>query len=286
MTAESDAESHSSEIFNLQSHVTVLTNSISDEASRIAVGRVMTDLVFLLDYLSLVKVCPQDPSGGKEITSILNTVRDEAGSLVAFIENHALQLEGLEEILREALDGTAFAIKHEVRRVFENELAHGHLDLAEQEIQDSVLYAQGVLTNCFQQSMVSLARVFDESVSEAHLFQDWQARRERSLVLCRDLSALIRLVQISEKEPLDCLADELRSFREGSMQYLMHKDWKEYETLSDRIILSLSNRTQPSDLLHQLRCYLETLLAHVKARAVLADLALEPFGVHEQVSVS
>ncbi len=284
--AEPDDGTTSSEILNLQSQVTLLTNSISDEASRIAVGRVMTDLVFLLDYLSLVKACSRDPGASREMTSILNTLRGEAGSLVAFIENHVMRLEGLEEVLHEALDSTAFAIKHEVRRIFETELAYPHLDLAEQEIQDSVLYAQGVLTNCFQQSMINLARVFDASVTQARLFQDWQDRRERSLVLCRDLSALICLVHGSKDEPVAFLSEELRSFREGSMQYLMRKDWTQYETLSERIILSLRNREKPADLLHQLCCYLETLLAHVKARAVLADPAFEPFGVLEEVGVS
>jgi len=39
----------SSEIRELQSQVTVLTNSISDEAVRLAVDKVLTELVFLLD---------------------------------------------------------------------------------------------------------------------------------------------------------------------------------------------------------------------------------------------
>ena len=52
--AEARVEASGSEIPNLQSQVSVLTNSISDEAVRLAVGKVLTDLVFLLDYLSLV----------------------------------------------------------------------------------------------------------------------------------------------------------------------------------------------------------------------------------------
>ncbi len=248
--------------------------------------KVLADLVFLLDFLSLVKACPRNADGIREMRSILDTVRGEACSLVTFIENHAMRLEKLDEILQEALDGTAFAINHEVRRIFESELADARLDLAEREIQDSLLYAQGVLTNCFQQSMINLARVFDDNVTGARLFQDWQTRQERSLALCRDLSALICVVQASEQEPLDCLADQLRSFREGSMQWLIYRDWKEYEALSERIILSLWNRENPAALLHQLSCYLETLLAHVKARAVLTDLSLEPLDVHEEISVS
>jgi len=56
----------------------------------------------------------------------------------------------------------------------------------------------------------------------------------------------------------------------------MHKDWHEYQALAEPIINSIEVGKDPADLLHSLQCYLETLLAHVRARAVLADLVFEP----------
>jgi hypothetical protein len=284
-----------SQIPNLQSQVTVLTNSISDEALRIAVGKVLTDLVFLLDYLSLVAGGPREPGGIKEAIAILNAVRGEAYSLVFFIENHAMRLEGLDDRLNETLDSSAYAIQHELRRIFESELTHVGTDHAEKDSLGVLLHAQGVLTNCFQQCMINLVRVFDETVTGARLFQDWQHRRERSLVLCRDLSELLELVQVSEKESLGYasgqdsmarLVEQLTTFREGSMRCLMYKDWHEYETLSEQIIAAIKNGENPANPLHHMACYLETLLAHVKARSVLADLALEPFCLYEKVDAA
>lgn len=267
---------------NLQSHVSVLTNSISDEAVRLAVGKVLADLVFLLDYLSLV-AGPRNVGGVKEVISILKTVRCEANSLAVFIENNALRLEGLGDHLRETLDSSAYAINHEVRRIFKSDLASMSLDRDDQETRGALLHAQGVLTNCFQQCMINLARVFDASLTDASLFQDWQSRRESSLVLYKDLSELIALVQASAKvslehfpeQSLDHLQARLASFREGSMQCLMYRDWHQFEALSEAIITSITSGENPADRLHHMGCYLETLLAHVKARSVLADLALE-----------
>jgi hypothetical protein len=107
--------------------------------------------------------------------------------------------------------------------------------------------------------MVNLARVVDPSVTDVRLFQDWRARRERSIVLCHDLSSLIRLVHICEKGNgrLDQLDIELESFREGSMKYLIYRDWKQYQTISSQVIESISNGKRSTNLLHQLRCYLE-----------------------------
>jgi hypothetical protein len=278
---------------NLHSQVTVLTNSISDEAVRLAVGKVLTDLVFLLDYLSLV-AGPRDLGGIKEVVAILNTVRGEAYALALFIENHALRLEGLDDRLSDTLDSSAYAINHEVRRIFDGELAHMSHDRDNQETRGALLHAQGVLTNCFQQCMIDLARVFDASLTDARLFQDWQTRRESSLILYHDLSELIALVQASEndslkffpKRSLDYLEERLTSFREGSMQCLMYRDWQQYEALSEEIIASVRNGERPAALLHHMGCYLETLLAHVKARAVLADLALEPLSFYEKSDIS
>lgn len=281
-----------SEIPNLQSQVTILTDSISDEAVRLAVGKVLTDLVFLLDCLSLI-AGPRDPAGIKEVVSILNTVRSEAYSLGAFIENHAMRLVGVDDVLNETLDSSAYAINHEVRRIFTGELADMNLDQEDQETRGAFLHAQGVLTNCFQQCLINLARVFDASLTDARLFQDWQGRRESSLLLYHDLSELIELVQASEKDSLkyseqtlDHLEERLTAFREGSMQCLMYKDWQQYEAFSEQIIASIRNGKRPADLLHHMGCYLETLLAHVKARSVLADLALEPLCIYEKIDIS
>lgn len=282
-----------SEVPNLQSQVGVLTNSISDEAVRLAIGKILTDLVFLLDYLSLVAGL-KDFGGIKEVVSILNTVRGEASSLAVFIENHALQLEGLDDRLSETLDSSAYAINHEVRRIFNGELASTNLDRDDLETRWALVHAQGVLTNCFQQCMIDVARVFDASLTDARLFQDWHSRRESSLILYHDLSELISLVQQSEKDwlsgfpeqSLDYLEERLVSFREGSMQCLMYKDWQQYEALSEEIIALVRRGERPVDLLHHIGCYLETLLAHVKTRSVLADLALEPLSIYEKIDFS
>lgn len=282
---EDFVETSHTDVTNLHSQVTVLTNSISDEAVRLMVGKVLTDLVFLLDYLSLVAT-HREHGGIREVVAILDAVRGESYSLAVFIENHALHLEGIDDRLSQTLDSSAYAINHEVRRIFNGDLAKVSVDQDDQETRGVLLHAQGVLTNCFQQCMINLARVFDSSLTDDRLFQDWQSRRESSLILYHDLKELITLLQASEKisgshfpeRSLDFLARRLSTFRDGSMQSLMYKDWQQFEVLSGEIVASIRKRENPTPLLHNMGCYLETLLAHVKTRSVLADLALEPIG--------
>jgi hypothetical protein len=292
-TQDPYATTTDSQIPNLQAQVIHLTNSISDEAVRLAVGKVLTDLVSILDYLSMV-AGPREIGGIKEMLSILKTVRSEAYSLAAFIENHAMRLSGIDDLLKETLDSSAYAINHEVRRIFIGELGQMSLDRDTQETRGALMHAQGVLTNCFQHCLINLARVFDASLTDARLFQDWQSRRESSLILYQDLSELINLIQESQKEllpyssrqSLTQLQNRLSAFRGGSMQCLMYKDWQQYETLSEQIIAAIRNGERPIDLMHNMGCYLETLLAHVKARSVLSDLSLEPIRLYEKIDLT
>ena len=271
---------------NLQAQVTSLVSTINNEAVRIVVAKVFADMIFLLDYLSLVEANPGERGRVLDKLSILYAVRGEANSLVDFIENHALRCEAMDELLKETLDGSAYAIKHEVRRILDGELAEAKDGEDEQRVYGSVIHAQGVLTNCFQQCMISVARVFDETVSGAQLFHDWHVRRERSLTLCEDLTTLTELVQGSDTKSLEYIKSHLESFKAGSMQWLMYKDWQEYEALSEQVIGSINQGENPTDLLHRLGCYLETLLAHVKTRGVLAELTPHSGHVYEEAAIS
>jgi hypothetical protein len=254
---------------NLQSQVVRVTNAIEDPALRTAVERILGDLIFMLDWLSLVG---EDHSPSDEIdnaVSLLRVVGVEARSLVSFIEDNALRLEGLNEGIKENLDSMAYAIGHELRQLFESETARSKFDAPpNQDLRGPLIHARGVLRNCFQHCVINLVRVFDQNLTGAQLYDDWSVRRQRSLILCRELAALIEVVQASEFEP-HRIAKKLISFRDGSMRWLMHKDWQDYESLSGQVIANLDQGNRPADLLHRLSCYLETLLTQVKGRTIL-----------------
>jgi hypothetical protein len=262
---------------NLQSQVTAFLNSLTDETVRIVLGKVLSDLVFLLDYLSLVETNPDKPNRILERLSILHAVRGEAHALGDFIETHALHISGLDKTLISALDATAYAIRHEVRRVFEGELDQAKSDTNDRNVYGSLIHTQGVLTNCFRQCMIGLIRVYDRNVSGLLLFNDWKTYRDRSMMLAQDLTALAQLVQDPAHTSTEIIVERLKSFKSGSMQWLMYKDWNEYDVLAHEVIVAMNRGECPDDQLHKLGCYLETLLAHVKSRSVLSETSDELF---------
>ena len=110
----------------------------------------------------------------------------------------------------------------------------------------------------------------------------WNCRLQQSLILCKDLSSLMRFVRLAQAngdpDVLRSVTARILEFRDGSMQYLMYKDWRGYESLALEVITAIENNLDPKPLLHRFICYLEVLYGHVKMRAVLAEDFLIPEG--------
>jgi len=141
--------------------------------------------------------------------------------------------------------------------------------------------AHDLLTNCLQQSTITLAMVFDAELDGTKLFNNSDMRFRQSLQLCEDLGQLIQLVAASEGTPtqleLDSLVEGIQKFRNESMELLMYSDWPQFETVCAQIHPQADPR-QLTAVLHQFRCYLETLLGQVRMRAVLANVFPLGFG--------
>src|SRR4030095_7413048 len=83
------------------------------------------DLVRLLECLKMIE---QNLHQIRETLLLLEFIRVDTIELLDFTENEALQIEGLGENLYEVLDGMSFALRHEVRRVFEEQAEEPNSD--------------------------------------------------------------------------------------------------------------------------------------------------------------
>src|ERR1700752_5444225 len=98
--------------------------------------------------------------------------------------------------LHDVLDGITYGITHDLRRIFESELVRGVTEQSIPIVYGKILHAHGLLTNCFQQSTITLLQIFKPTVDGAKLFNDVELRLQQSLTLCKDLSSLMRFVRL------------------------------------------------------------------------------------------
>lgn len=210
-----------------------------------------------------------------ETAAALESFRGSANLLVDFMLGTATKTASRFELLSETLDGISFAMSHDLKRIFDNELKAPNWKAGEQLSKGKMAYIQGLLTNCLQQSIITLAQVFDPSLDGARLFDNNKARLRESLILCRDLMDMLQLVHTTENDlaqQLPILLNRAHRFRSESMQFLMYKDWQEFEAITESLMLSEVETSEPGSPLHSFKCYLETLLGQVKLRAVLVDV--------------
>lgn len=260
---------------NLQHEIYSVSTEITDPALREISQTILGEMLRFFDWLARIENNLHKLDTLLESLSLLEVLEFEVRSLIDYIDIRAIKLAAGNEKLHEVLDGISYGITHDLRRVFERELVRGVTEQSIPIVYGKILHAHGLLTNCFQQSTITLLRVFKPTLDASTIFNDVELRLEQSLILCKDLSSLMRFVRLAQAnadpDVLRSVTARILEFRDGSMQYLMYKDWRGYESLALEVITAVENNLDSKPLLHRLICYLEVLYGHVKMRAVLAE---------------
>jgi hypothetical protein len=260
---------------NLHSEIDSVVNRITDPELREISETILGEMLRFFDWLTRIENNLHKLDTLLESLSLLEVLEFEARSLTDFIDTRAIQCAKKNDRLNEVLEGISYGITHDLRRIFERELVRRVTEQSIPIVYGKILHAHGLLTNCFQQSTITMLQVFKPTLDASTLFNDVELRLQQSLVLCRDLSSLMRFVRLAQAnndpDVLRSLTARILEFRDGSMQYLMYKDWRGYESLALEVITAVENNLDPKPLLHRFICYLEVLYGHVKMRAVLAD---------------
>ena len=263
------------ELLNLPAPLLNLTReSVKPVALSADMLSIFSSLYRLLDYLRIVETFLRQDQPLKQALPLFTLVHEEARSLAEFIETRALRTEGLEKSVFDTLDSTNYAIKMELRKVFARELVGVSSLQKAPVIYVKVENAHGLLRDSFQQSVVGFAQVFNPELDGAQLFDAFQTKLEQSLALRRDLWTLLQLVRRSENEPghevIKSLPKHLRWFREGSLRYLMFKDWESFERFMEEVDAARGS-DEFAAVLHRFTAYLEALSSQVNMRAVLVN---------------
>jgi len=260
---------------NLQNVIASVVEQIDDPELREISQDILRELVRFFDWLGQIDSNLRKLDTLRESLSLLEILQFEARSLTDFIGTKAMSTRVVSERMRDVLEGISYGITHDLRRIFEQEFVGEITQQSTPVVYGKILHAHGLLTNAFQQSVITLLQFFKPDLEASTLFNDSELRLQQSLILCRDLSSLISLVRRAQRqtEPLVLrkVVGRILEFRDETMPYLMYKDWQGYESLALEVITAIENNLDSKPLLDRFLCYLELLYGHVKMRAVLAN---------------
>lgn len=252
----------------------LIEEKVQTEVIGVEIKLLFEQLSRLLEWLRFVEQTLEKDQPLKQTLPVLSLVNQESQTLVDLIDNRVMKLKSLPQELFDILDGTSYAVKMELKKVFARELIGISAVKHSPTIYGKLESAHGLLRNSFQQSAVALVQAFDPSIDGARLFDNFQTRLEQSLLLRKELWQVMFIVRKAEQEAenfsMAKLNETLLTFRNGSMRFLMFKDWEACERFIDEVVASRGT-IELTPVLHRLGAYLETLHGQVCMRAVLAD---------------
>ncbi len=251
-----------------------VVKGISNDLLRQDMAKAFLEIFRLLHYLHFIQKDLEQDKPLKDSILIFTLINAEAQMLIEFLEMRIMKIPNLSANVTEAIDATVYALQMELRKVFGRELV-GFVHLRQAPpIYAKVENAHGLLRDCLQQSVVSLAMVFDDTFDGAGIFDSFQTKLEQSLRLRSDIWRLLCHLRKFEDSPDKSrvlpLTDQICLFRDTSLKYLMYKDWDDYDRFLEEVIAA-RNIEELLKVVHVFGTFLETLLGQINMRAVLAN---------------
>jgi hypothetical protein len=157
---------------SLQHEVDLVIQDILHPNLREISQTILGEMLRYFDWLTRIENNLQKLDTLLESLSLLEVLEFDARALTDFIDTRAIKLAGGNERLLDVLDGISYGISHDLRRVFERELVRGVTEQSIPIVYGKILHAHGLLTNCFQQSTITLLQVFNPSLDASKLFND------------------------------------------------------------------------------------------------------------------
>jgi hypothetical protein len=249
---------------------------IEGPAERKHAAKVFLEFFRLLHYLDYADPARADDEL-KNTILIFALITSETRLLLATWSGGCLRSLDAASPLYELYDSFVYCIPLELKKVINTELLDISVARQSDNVRARVENSHGILKDCFQQSVVQLAQVFEPGLVGRDIFPDFTAKLEQSVQLRDGLAWLIKAVREFQARKEDGasvrLKEAISRFYDTNMKFLMYRDWSGFELFFIEILKCTS---LPALLLisHRFETFLMTLYREVQKRAILQDVPL------------
>lgn len=228
----------------------------------------------ILSMLDIVGRMLTDDEPPKLAVLIFAAIEEKASRLVSYLNRRVERIRTDDEELAGTIDGAAYMAAIELKKVIQQELTGLTSVRSATGVFARSEAAYGTLTESFRQIIAHLATHIDQNASIFEMFPEYALKRDRSVVLQRELKNIAQLVRRAESDPskenTNVLHPALLKFTTDYASFLFYKDIETVERFVEEILLTDSKQDIAS-ILHRFGAYLETLMGQVNMRAVLAQ---------------
>ncbi len=258
--------------------IATVIRGIESPLERKQAAKVFLEFFRLLHYLEYADPERTDEEALKNTILIFSLITSETRLLLAYLERRVLKGIATETPLYQIYDSFVYCIPLELKKVVNTELLDISVARQAESVRARVENSHGILKDCFQQSVVQLAQVFDAKIDGSDIFPDFMAKLDQSVRLRDGLARLIKYVRIFQEKKDQASAlkmkEHISEFYDNNMKYLMYRDWSGFELFFIEILkcVSLSGLVQIS---HRFETFLMTLYREVQKRQILKDIPLD-----------
>jgi len=253
-----------------------LLRNIEEDKIRRDVALVLLWLFRLLKYLQLVHRDLLADRPLRHSLVVFSLLHAEMNLLSAFLKSHFQRGRDVRHSLWNAAELIMYSLNMESRRALERELIFASRETDPAAIYTKIENSHGMLRNCYQSCVVTLAQAFDRSFDGRAVFPSMLENMQRAQKARQDLWDLRQYLRdiLQNKSAMDTnsVVERIAAFCEASLRYLMYRDWGEFERLSDALVMA-TNAIEVRTLLRKFATFLETLLEEVSKRSVLKESA-------------
>jgi hypothetical protein len=257
--------------------VSAIIRGIPEGGTRRQAAKIFLELFRMLHYLEFADPERVSEDELKNTILVFALITSEARLLLAYIERRVLRNVEPETRLHEIYDSFVYSLPFEMKKVISTELVDISVARQPDIVRARVENSHGILKDCFQQSLVQLAQVFDPLIQGRDIFEDFTAKFEQSVELREQLGRLVHFVREFQIHRDDTRAADMKEaisqFYDTDMKYLMYRDWSGFELFFIEILKcpSLAALLQIS---HRFETFLSTLHREVQKRSILQNTGL------------
>ncbi|HEY8563654.1 MAG TPA: hypothetical protein VIL74_24960 [Pyrinomonadaceae bacterium] len=227
----------------------------------------------ILRWLSVIETMLQTDEPLKPSLLIFSRIYEQIQELTAYINNRLLRFPNEEDELFSQLDGAAYTASHELRKVYNYELAGLTEMRSTPLIYAKIETAFSLLNDSFQLTLINFAQLIDPKIETHKIFPKLKIKLEQSILLRRNLWTLAQAVKQAEqnpdKFPMKQLHAQLNDFLKTTVGLLFYKDRETVERFIEEVLVT-QDKKDLVPILHRFGAYLETLFGQVNMRVVLA----------------
>jgi len=252
--------------------IAAVVHGIEDPLVRKQAAKVFLEFFRMLHYLEFADPAKASDESLRNTILVFSLITSEMRLLLTYVERRALKAAEAGTPLYDLYDSFVYCLPLELKKVVNTELldisAARQPDIVRARVENS----HGILKDCFQQSVVQMAQSLDPKVEGLHIFPDFTAKLEQSVLLRDNLAKLIGAVRVFQSVKDEAAAQAMKAqisvFYDHSMKDLMYRDWSGFELFFIEI-LKCSSLTALQQIGHRFETFLMTLYREVQKRAIL-----------------